>query len=312
MLSHFRRLKFAELLLLPVLCSVPAVGQVDFAGQWAPLFHEDLPERIPGPELGDYMGIPINAAARLRADSYDGDRISVVPEYQCRPHGGDYSMRGLSNMRVDAIVDLVTQRLVGWHTRMGFQEMERTIWMDGRARPGELAPHTWQGFSLGTWQDNMLNVYTTHQKENYLRRNGLPRSDKGTFTEHWIRHGNLLTITTVVTDPVFLTEPLVRSQTWISDPNQRMGRDICEYGQEVPKSRADYVPNHLPGTNPFLTEVSDWYGLPNAITRGGAETMYPEYRQKISKPEHPKQACDRYCDCGSAGNIACLLDPVRR
>jgi len=308
----FRRFRSAGLLALPALLSFPAFGQSDFAGEWVPLFHEDLPERLPGPELGDYMGIPINAAARLRGDSYDPDRISVAQEYQCRPHGGDYSMRGLSNMRIDAIIDPVTQRLVAWHTRMNFQEMERTLWMDGRPHPAEFAPHTWQGFTTASWDKNMLNGYTTHLKENYLRRNGLPRSDKATFTEHWIRHGNYLTVTTTITDPVFLSEPLTRSQTWILDPTQRMGRDICEYGPEVPKPRADYVPAHFPGTNPFLHEVADWYGLPYEATRGGAETLYPEYRQKMPKPEHPKQSCERYCDCGATGNNACLLDAKRR
>ena len=37
-------------------------------------------------ELGDYLGLPVNDAARLRADSYDADRISAVSEYQCRQH----------------------------------------------------------------------------------------------------------------------------------------------------------------------------------------------------------------------------------
>lgn len=101
------------------------------------------------------MGIPINDAGRLRADSYDADRISIVSEYQCRPHGGDYSMRGLSNMRIDAVLDPVTQQLVAFHTRMGFQEMERTIWMDGRPHPGPLAPHTWQGFSTHFHPDHV-------------------------------------------------------------------------------------------------------------------------------------------------------------
>jgi hypothetical protein len=63
------------------------------------------------------MSIPINQAARLRGDGYDVDRVSVVSEYQCRPHGGDYSMRGLSTMRIDSIVDPVTQRLIAIHTR---------------------------------------------------------------------------------------------------------------------------------------------------------------------------------------------------
>src|ERR1700749_4180958 len=83
----------------------PALAQQDFSGSWAPVYREDLPDRIPGPELGDFLGIPLNDAARLRADSYDADRISVVPEYQCRPHSADYSMRGLANMRVDAVRD---------------------------------------------------------------------------------------------------------------------------------------------------------------------------------------------------------------
>ena len=257
---------------------------------------------MPGPELGDYAGLPINAAARLRADSYDADRISIVTEYQCRPHGGDYSMRGLSNMRIDNEVDPITQQVIAIHTRMGFQEMARTIYLDGRPRPGVDAPHTWQGFSLGSFDQNMMNVYTTHQKESYIRRNGIPRSAEGTFTEHWTRHGNYLTVTTVITDPVFLTEPLVRSQSWVLDPNQQMGRDVCDYVPEVPSEKADNVPNHLPGTNPFLHEVADWYGLPFEATRGGPETMYPEYRQRMGKPEKPvPQKCDRYCHCGENG-----------
>jgi hypothetical protein len=58
---------------------------VDFSGQWESLYHEDGPERLPGPELGDYLGLPINDAARLRGDSYDADRISVV-QSACRLH----------------------------------------------------------------------------------------------------------------------------------------------------------------------------------------------------------------------------------
>ncbi len=274
-------------LLIAVLVCAPAFAQVDFSGSWSPLYHEDLPDRIPGPELGDYLGLPLNDAARLRADSYDADRISVVPEYQCRPHSSDYSMRGLANMRVDVIRDPVTQRLIAFHTRINFQEMERTIWLDGRPHPSEYAAHTWQGFSTGAWDENMLDIYTTHLKESYLKRNGVPRSDKATFTEHWVRHGNYLTVATVVTDPVFMTEPLVRTQTWVLDPAQVITRDICETVQEVPKA-ADFVPNHLPGTNPFLHEVADWYGLPYDATRGGAETLYPEYRKKMDKPEHPQ------------------------
>jgi hypothetical protein len=258
------------------------------------------------------MGMPINDAARLRGDSYDPDRISVVPEYQCRPHGGDYAMRGLANMRIDPVIDPVSQRLIAWHTRMNFQEMERTIWLDGRPHPSDMAPHTFQGFSTGTWDRNMLNVYTTHLKASYLRRNGLPRSDQATFTEHWIRHGNYLTVVTAISDPAFLTETLVRSQTWEYDPTQRVTRDICEYAAEVPKPSADYVPAHFPGTNPFLHEVADQYGLPYSVVRGGAETTYPEFRQKMGKPERRRESCQFYCACGANASNACPRNSGQR
>lgn len=279
-------------------------AQVDFSGNWAPLYHEDHPERIPGPELGDYSGIPVNEAARMRADSYDAARISVVLEYQCRPHGGDYSMRGLANMRVEQILDPITQQLVGIHLRMNFQDMQRTIWLDGREHPDDLAPHTFAGFSTGTWDANMLNVYTTHLKPSYLRRNGLPRSDQATFTDHWVRHGEYLTVTTAITDPAFLTEPLVRSQTWVLDPGQQLGRSTCDYLVEFPSERD--VPHILPGQNPYMDLMPDWYGLPLEGVRGGSATIYPEYVEQIVRPENVPLQCDRYCTCG-ANNGPCEL-----
>ena len=79
--------------------------------------------------------------------------------------------------------------------------------MDGRPRPSPHAQHSWQGFSTGEWEGDMLKVTTTHLKEGWLRRNGVPRSDKATLIEHFIRHGDYLTLVTIVKDPVYLTEP---------------------------------------------------------------------------------------------------------
>src|SRR5262245_9924417 len=93
------------LALLTLATAAPAFAQIDFSGEWAPLYHEDAPERGPGPELGDYLEMPINDAARLRADSWDADRISVVQEYQCRPHAADYALRGLGNIRIWREID---------------------------------------------------------------------------------------------------------------------------------------------------------------------------------------------------------------
>ncbi len=284
--------------LAPLLCAgfvAPAFAQVDFTGEWAPFYHEDGVERGPGAELGDYTELPINDAARMRADSFDADRISVEEEYQCRPHSPDYGFRSLGNVRIWREIDPETQQVVAFHTHTLAWDSERTIYLDGRPHPPDYAAHTWQGFSTGVWNGDALVVTTTHLKENYLRRNALPRSDRAIVTEHWIRHGDILTIVTITEDPVFLEEPLVRSTNWYLDPGQHIGIFGCEYAPEVPKPEGT-VPNFLPGQNPFLHEFANYYGLPFEATRGGKETLYPEYQEKL-KDYKPPAKCERYCRC---------------
>jgi hypothetical protein len=297
-MNHARHIAAAALLLL--VAAAPARAQeIDFTGSWIPIFHEDGPERIPGPELADYLGLPINDAARLRADSYDADRISAVSEYQCRQHAADYGMRGLSNMRVVTDFDELTQRMTAINVRIGFHDAERTIYLDGRPHPPAEAPHSWSGFSTGAFTGNMLTIRTTHLKPYYIRRNGVPASDKRTLTEHWLRHGDILTVVTMIDDPVFLTERLVRSQSWAIDPGQRFGSNWCDYGAELPLE-AGRIPHWLPGTNPYLKEFSGWYGIPFEATRGGAETMYPEYRKTLKQTFSTLDRCTRYCTCFNA------------
>jgi hypothetical protein len=281
--------------ILLLVASTPAFAQVDFTGEWAPLYHEDAPERLPGPELGDYTEFPLSDAGRLRADSWDADRISVVQEYQCRPHASDYALRGLGNLRITREIDTATQRTIAFKAHFLAYDSDRYIYLDGRSHPPEYANHTFQGFSTGVWEGNMLTVTTTHLKPGYMRRNGIARSDQAHVTEHWIRHGNWLTIVTYIEDPVFLTEPLVRSDNWYLDPGQHIGVFGCEYAPEVPRE-SGAVPHHLPDANPFLREFAEWYGLPYDATRGYAEALYPEYRKKITEYKPPAK-CDRYCTC---------------
>jgi len=67
-----------------VLFSTPALAQIDLVGEWAPQFHEDNPERLAGPDIGDYAGLPINDAARITADAWNADNGRI--EYR-RPKG---------------------------------------------------------------------------------------------------------------------------------------------------------------------------------------------------------------------------------
>lgn len=300
----------AAAILLSLGATTRATAQeVDFAGHWLPIFHEDGPERIPGAELADYLGLPINEAARMRGDAYNPDRISAVMEYQCRQHTADYGMRGLANLRITSELDPLTQRLAALQVRNSFHDAERTIYLDGRPHPPETAPHSWAGFSTGQFQGNMLTIRTTHLKAYYIRRNGVPSSDRRTLLEHWVRHGNILTVVTVVNDPVFLTEPLVRSQSWSLDPGMTMGSNWCDPAPELPLGDG-VVPAYLPGAHPYLREFANWYGIPFDATRGGAETMYPEYRSKLPQTWSTLDRCTRYCTCMNTGGNCPLFPPA--
>jgi hypothetical protein len=274
-------LKFLALIALAIPC---AFAQVDFSGEWAPRFHEDQPERVPGPELGDYLGLPINAASRMRAYSWNAS-IMTLPEWQCRPHSADYIWRGPSPVRISKEVNPVTRQVTAFHAEW-LRSIDRPIYLDGRPHPPEEAAHTWAGFSTGRWEGDMLTIDTTHLKEGYIRRNGVPRSDQATLIEHWMRHGEFLTVVTIVTDPVYLSEPFIRSTDYQLDLHQQIPPYPCEVVQEVERPKG-VVPHHLPGTNTFLGEFPAKHGIPEQAAQGGAETMYPEYRKKLKSMPKP-------------------------
>jgi hypothetical protein len=273
-------------LLLATFAAAPVFAQRDPSGEWAPRFHEDFLERIPGPEIGDYLGLPITDAARLRADSWDASLLTL-PEHQCKPHPADYGPRGPANLRIWQEIDTATQQVVAYHTHISWQAPERTIYMDGRPHPPEYVAHTWQGFSTGKWDGDMLTVTTDHLKIGWIRRNGVPRSDRAVLTEHWIRHEGNLTLVSIVNDPVYLTESFIRTTDWMLAPDQHIDPYPCESVVEVERPLGA-VPNHLPGTNTFLNEFPDKYHLPAQAARGGAETMYPEYQLKIKAMANPR------------------------
>ena len=96
----------------------------------------------------------------------------------------------------------------------------------------------------------------THLKEGYIRRNGMPRSDKATVTEHWIRHGDFLTIVTIVNDPVYLTEPFIRTTDYQLDLHQHVPPYPCEMVQEIERPKG-VVPHHLFGTNKDVNRFAE-------------------------------------------------------
>lgn len=278
-----RRLSFLVRLALPLmLVMVPFSGaraQMDPTGEWAPRVHEDWDERGAGTELGDYLGFPLNDAGRLRADSWEAS-IMELPENQCRPHGPDYEWSAPSAFRIWKDVDRATQQVIAYHTHATEFAEEQTIWMDGRPHPPEDAPHTFQGFSTGKWEGDILVVTTTHLKENWISRIGIMRSDKATITTHYMRHGNYLTVAMIIYDPIYWSEPFIQTRDLVYTPQQHIAPYNCVVVEEANR-KPGVVPSYLLGGNPYLGDLSKHSGIPYEAIRGGSETLYPEYVEKL-------------------------------
>ena len=281
MLKSFRQLSLA---LAASLLSLPAMAEKNLSGVWSGTYFEDWPDRFPGPELGDYGGLPINDAGRLRAQSWDASLIAL-PEYQCRVHPADYA-NSFADIRIWEERDPYTEELVAIHLQHFAWQTRRSFWMDGREHPPEYAQHTSMGFSTGEWNGHVLKVTTTHLKEGWLRRNGVARSDKATVTEYFIRHGDWLNWTVIIDDPVYLEEPFIRNRDYRYNIDSQLGTYPCTPVVEMVREPG-YIPHHLPGQNPDLRLYSENHGIPFEAAMGGAETMYPEYTEVMRELPAP-------------------------
>jgi hypothetical protein len=263
----------------------------------------------------DYLGLPINQDGRTKALSYMASQLSML-ERQCLYYTPQYVVVGPQALRIWVETDPISGKTVAWKMSGAPDRTVLTIWMDGRPHPPDYAPHSFAGFTTGVWEGNTLTTYTTHVKAGYIRRNGTPSSNEATLTEHIRRHGDILEITALLEDPVYLTEPDVISRSWQLDTTMRMSPapPPCMPETEVPRLQGDgSVPHYLPGQNPFMNEVTQMYHIPVEAVMGGAETMYPEYRKKLKANYVPPEKCVRYC-CGWEGNAAAdtLKDCVGR
>jgi hypothetical protein len=270
-------------LLAMTLTAVPASAQMEFSGEWAPVQDED---NTGNPRVGEFLGIPMSRSGSLRAQAWDAS-IYTLPEWQCRPHGAMYISRGPSQVRIWKEVDPVSRQITAYHASW-LRSVDNPYYMDGRPHPSEMAPHTWGGFSTAVFEGELLKITTTHLKEDYYRRNGVPSSDRATLTQYWMRRGDYLTWVTIAYDPVYLTEPMVRSSEYRLALNQQLAPYPCTAVEEIDRPQG-VVPHHLPGTNSFLGEFGERYHLPLEVTMGGAATMYPELARKIQRERNGSQ-----------------------
>ena len=284
-----KRTYAVSLLLAAVLTGAAAFGQgpaqlsgIDISGAWFnTLQNTDSNATI---QLVAYGGYPLNEAGRLYALSWNPSR-NASPQQQCAQYSPHFLLHGGGNYRFWEERDPHTQRLIALKMYGQITEGTRTIWMDGRPHPPAYAQHTFLGFSTGQYEGNGLTVYTTHMKRNWIKANGMTQSDQATLVEHFLRHGDSITYVSVLSDPVYLAEPLIRTTEMVrSVRNPDAWLYACDDGELLLNRAKDQAPNYLFGQNPFLHEYSDQHQVPLLGALGGAETMRPEFMAKLKAP----------------------------
>lgn len=290
-----------------------AKAEVDLSGTYSAVQGQDSHIRIEGPDFADYTGIPLTDQARAAALSYSAETITEV-DRQCVPYKIHYLLQAYWGFRVWATTDPITGKVVAWNYSGTTDRHPTTIWMDGRKSPTDTALATPGGFTTGVWQGNTLVATTTHLQDGLLTRNGVPASDKEVVTMFMTKVDNVLTVTGVIQDPVFLTAPYVLTNVFSALPNQGFGSAIgasmpatCMPAEEVPSTLNGQVPSYLtPDKNPNLNTVTSLYNIPQESALGGKQTMFPEYSDRIKAQYRvPAEYCKSNC-CEAAMGIGNL------
>ena len=103
-------------------------------------------------------------------------------------------------------------------------------------------------------------------------------SEKAKVTEYLTLDGDIMTVTTLLDDPVYMDEPHIQSLSYRRNIHQELPFFPCTVGVE---NVAQGFPHFLPGKNPYVNDAAKKQRLPIEAIKGGAETMYPEYREKL-------------------------------
>ena len=192
-----------------------AAAPIDLTGYWVAVVTEEWRWRMVTPAKGDYTSIPLSPEGRRVADLWD-----PATDGACQAYGAAGLMRIPTRLNITWQDDgvLKVESDAGQQTRL--------LRFDASQAPGS---PSLQGHSIAEWepiggppvmrngqrisapapQGGTLRVVTSHLREGWLRKNGVPYSEATTMTEYWDRatfpNGDVwLIVTSIVSDPKYL------------------------------------------------------------------------------------------------------------
>jgi hypothetical protein len=203
-----------------------ARAPIDLTGYWVSIVNEDWRWRMVTPAKGDVASVPLNPEGVKVANAWD-----PATDGSCLAYGA----AGLMRMPTRLNITWQDDRTIKIETDAGQQT--RVLRFEPGAPP---AQRSLQGHSAAQWEPapqpgrggappqiprvGNLKVTTTHLTAGWLRKNGVPYSSDATVTEYFDRfkapnNDEWLVVTTIVSDPKYLTQDFVTSSHFKKEAN---------------------------------------------------------------------------------------------
>jgi len=195
---------------------------IDLTGYWVSYVTENWRYRMVTPAKGEYRRIPASPAAVPLINAWDPAADERAGN-QCKSYGAGNIMSVPGRLHI-TWQDADTLRIdtdAGTQTRIFHFSPRASATVPSGSR-------SWQGESTATWEPatggGSLRVVTSNLLAGYLRKNGVPYSERTTVTEHFditsLPDGSkLLLVTTIVEDPLYLTGPYIVSPHFKKEAN---------------------------------------------------------------------------------------------
>ena len=222
----------------PPSASARDTAPIDLTGYWVSYVTENWRYRMVTPAKGEYRRIPASPAALPIIKAWDPAADERAGE-QCKSYGAGAIMsvpgrlhitwQDANTLRIDTDAGKQT-RLLRFSDRTPASSTP-SVGRGLSASPPPTAAPTWQGESMANWErvaapdrGGSLSVVTSHMRGGYLRKNGVPYSDRATVSEHFDvaplpDGGQLLLVMTTVEDPVYLNGPYIVSPHFKKEPD---------------------------------------------------------------------------------------------
>ena len=205
-----------------------AAAPIDLVGYWVAIVNEDWRWRMVTPLKGDVASVPVNAEGRKIAESWD-----PATDGSCLAYGA----AGLMRIPTRLHITWENDQTLKIETDAG-QQTRRLLFDRNQQAP---AQRSLQGFSVAEWElagggrggrgggaqaprFGNLKVTTSMLSGGWLRKNGVPYSENAGLTEYFDRFpapngDEWLVVTTIVSDPKYLTTDFVTSTHYKKEPN---------------------------------------------------------------------------------------------